>query len=465
MTGITLPWNDEAEKRILNILLSPSADSSALMDKLKLEEHITGKDFYGNINRKIFETVEKLCEEGKSIDIATVANEMNCAASETEMSALKSIANNMALQSSLTYYAKILSELSQRRNYIAMAQRVIELASDTSQVLDKINSEIEKTVIQSEDRLRMKCAKDELEPLYGEIVDRFSNPDKLSGLPTEWDSINKRVGGFGNGEFIIIGGRPGMGKSVAGQNIAEHTAFAENKKALIFTMEMPMRQYCKRILASRTSISYSKFKSGDVIDDDFLKLGMTMEKPGFENIMISDETHISVNDIKALCRAEKRRSKEIGIVIIDYLGLMQLPQSSKSRWEGISEISRELKLLAKELDCPVVALCQLNRVLEHEKEKRPALSDLRDSGSLEQDADMVILLYRDEYYNPETQDKGIIEMNFAKVRDGKTGTVKLAWQPHVMRIMEQKELARLTKQAEELKRKKYGEQTKMEVQK
>ena len=173
----------------------------------------------------------------------------------------------------------------------------------------------------------------------------------------------------------------------------------------------------------------------------------------------------SVNDIKALCRAEKRRSKEIGVVIIDYLGLMQLPSGAKSRWEGISEISRELKLLAKELDCPVVALCQLNRVLEHEKEKRPALSDLRDSGSLEQDADMVILLYRDEYYKPETQDKGIIEMNFAKVRDGKTGTVKLAWQPHVMRIMEQRELARLTKQAEELKRKKYGEQTKMEVQK
>ncbi len=465
MTGITLPWNDEAEKRILNILLSPSADSFALMDKLKLEEHITGKDFYGSMNRKIFETVEKLCEDGKEVDIVTIANAMNCATSETAMTALKSIISPLTVTSSLTYYAKILSELSQRRNYITMAQRVINLASDTSQVLDTINTEIEKATTADDEHLKMKCAKDELESVYGEIVDRFSNPKKLAGIPTEWDSINKRTGGLGKGEFIIIGGRPGMGKSIAGQNIAEHVAFHENKKALVFTMEMPMRQYCKRIVASRSSISYSKFKSGDVIDDDFLKLGLTMEKPGFENLMITDTTHINIGEIKALCRAEKRRCKEIGVVVIDYIGLMQLPQRNKSRWEGISEISRELKLLAKELDCPIVALCQLNRVLEHEKEKRPALSDLRDSGSLEQDADMVILLYRDEYYHPETKDKGIIEMNLAKVRDGKPGVVKLAWQPHVMRIMEQKELARLTKQAEELKRKKYGEQTNMEVQK
>lgn len=249
-----------------------------------------------------------------------------------------------------------------------------------------------------------------------------------------------------------------MGKSIAGQNIAYHTACVLKKKTIVFTLEMSRIQLAKRILSAQTGTAYSKYKTGDVDGDDFMKLGYAMESEGIENLMINDTPRATVEYIKSQCRTIKRQIKEIGVVVIDYIGLMSLPSNSRSRWEGVGEISRELKILAKELDCPIVVLSQITRTVEKERDKRPKLSDLRESGSLEQDADVVLLLYRDEYYYPNTTEKGVVEMIVAKARDSKTGTVKLSWQPQIMRIMDFAEVRKLKQQAEKFRLQKYGEQ-------
>ena len=462
MNVLDLPWNDEAEKRVLSILLSPSGNAAAMLDELTAEEHVVPENFYGSENRKIFIAIKKLCDAGERVDIATVANAINYAASEQGMSELKYIASIMTVHTALKHYAKIIRELAERRKYMEMARTVLELSADTSQPFNQIEHEINRAIEKNEESGAV-CAKDVLGGVYADIVTRYSSPKKLSGLPTEWKQVNKLTGGLGKGEFIIIGGRPGMGKSIVGENIAYYTALKSNKKSIIFTLEMPKEQVIRRMLSAKTGIAYRKFKSGEVNDDDFYNLGLALESQEFSNILVDDNSRASVEHIKAVCRAEKRRNKELGIIVIDYIGLMQLPPKCRSRWEGVGEISRELKLLAKELDCPVVALSQINRETERDREKRPTLADLRDAGSLEQDADMVFLLYRDEYYFPKTPDKGIIEIIVAKARDGCTGAVKLSWQPQVMRVMDPADVAKIKKRDEELLRKRYREQEQLTV--
>lgn len=462
MVSLDLPWNDEAEKRILYVLLS-STDSAQVLDKLSIELHLTLDDFYGNTNKKIYAAIQELCAAEQPVDIATVANKINCAASEQDMKTLKYIANMFGVENAVTYYAKIVKQLSERRKYINMAQTVLSLAANTSQPFKKITDEIEEAIKSKDESGGMVPLKSIMADTYGDIVERYSGTSKLSGTPTEWNGINKLTGGLSGGDFIVVGGRPGMGKSIVGQNIAEHMAFVEKKKSLLFTLEMPKEQLSKRILSARTGIPYSKFKNGDVDGDDFMRMGFTMESEGMDNIYIDDTSRIDINYIKAVSRMMKRKFNELGVIVIDYLGLLQLPEKSRSRWEGISEITRELKMLAKEINTPIVALSQITREVEKEKSKRPMLSDLRDSGSLEQDADMVFLLYRDEYYRPETTEKGILEVILAKIRDGKPGVVKLSWQPQIMRAIDPIEVKRMKAQAEELKRKKYGEQVDMEA--
>lgn len=460
MTASGIPWNDEAEKRILNILMSPSADSAAYMDKLAAEENIIAEDFYGADNKKIFSAIKGLCDSDKSVDIATVANALNCASSERGMKILKHIASLETLKTSFGYYAKIIKELSERRKYIAMAQKITSLAADTSQPFEGINYEIEQT-INRDDESGIICLKDIMADVYTDIVNKWSAPERLSGLPTEWPAINKLTGGLGKGELVIIGGRPGMGKSIVGQNLATYTA-NNGKKVIFFSLEMPKKQLGTRMLSAVTGTQYKKYRSGTVDGDDFYKMGVVMEQQKFENLLIDDTPRTDIEHIKAVCRAAKRKHKDIGVVIIDYIGLIRLPRQSRTRWEGIGEITRELKLLAKELDCPVVALSQIGREVEKERDKRPKLSDLRDSGCVEQDADIILLLYRDEYYFPHTQDKGIVEMAVAKCRDGSPGMAKLSWQPQIMRVMDSAEVKRLKKQAEEFRLKKYGEQETLE---
>lgn len=457
MSSTALPYNDEAEKRLLSILISPATDSAAYIDKLDAENRLFASDFYVEDNRKVFLAMKQLCNEGKTVDIATVGNALNFGASESGMRLLKYIASCETLKAAFDYYANIVKDLSRRRKYILAANKVIALAADTSTQTDEIGSEIQH-VFDEDAETGIVSLKEIMLDVYGDIVSRYSSPGKLLGLPTEWTAINKLTGGLGKGELVVIGGRPGMGKSIAGQNLASYTANVTNKKVIFFSLEMPKNQLGARILSAAAWTRYERCRNGTVNSDDFYRLGIAMETIKSDNLLIDDTPRTDIEHIKSVCRAEKRRHKELGVVIIDYIGLIRLPPKCRTRWEGIGEITRELKLLAKELDCPVVALSQIGREVEKEKEKRPRLSDLRDSGCVEQDADIILLLYRDEYYYPHTQEKGIVEMTVAKCRDGSPGIARLSWQPQIMRIMDFADVKRIEKQNKKILMQKYGKQ-------
>jgi replicative DNA helicase len=261
---------------------------------------------------------------------------------------------------------------------------------------------------------------------YQQLIENSQMQGGITGLPTGFDELNRRTGGFHGGELILIAGRPGMGKSSFAVNIAEYVSFCEKKCVAIFNLEMPREQIVSRILCSQAMVNSIKMRTGDLDGDDWLKLGEVIPRLSNSPMYIDDTATITVAQIRAKCRRLKQ-SKDLALIVIDYLQLMQSGRNTDSRQQEISDISRSLKILAKELNVPVIALSQLSRASEKRPDKRPMLSDLRESGAIEQDADMVMFLYRDEYYNENSDDKNIAECIVAKHRSGETGTFKLGW--------------------------------------
>ena len=262
---------------------------------------------------------------------------------------------------------------------------------------------------------------------YDKMVENSLNSGKVNGLDTGFDMLNLSTGGFHGGELILIAGRPGMGKSSFAVNIAEHAAFKNNETVAIFNLEMPKTQIVNRIMCSQAMVDSKKVKSGDIDSEDWLRIGRAMNSFYQAPLYIDDSSTISVSEIRAKCRRLKQ-TKDLKLIVIDYLQLMQSAKRTESRQQEISDISRSLKILSKELDVPVIALSQLSRNVENRSDKRPMLADLRESGAIEQDADIVMFLYRDEYYNKESEDKGLAECIIAKHRNGETGMFKLGWQ-------------------------------------
>ena len=261
---------------------------------------------------------------------------------------------------------------------------------------------------------------------YQELVENSLNQSGITGLPTGFDELNRRTGGFHGGELILIAGRPGMGKSSFAVNIAEHVSITDKKTVAIFNLEMPKEQIVNRIICSQALVNSNKIRTGDITGEDWEKIGAIVNRVATAPMYIDDTASITVSEIRAKCRRLKQ-TKNLELIVIDYLQLMQSSGRTESRQNEIAEISRSLKILAKELNIPVIALSQLSRAAESRSDKRPMLSDLRESGAIEQDADMVMFLYRDEYYNPDTEDKNLAECIVAKNRSGETGMFKLGW--------------------------------------
>ena len=262
---------------------------------------------------------------------------------------------------------------------------------------------------------------------FDEMVKTSQNPDKMTGLATGFDELNRRTGGLHGGEFILIAGRPAMGKSSFALNIAEHVAMNEGKTVAIFNLEMPKESLLKRILCSQARIDSSKVLTGKFDGDDWARLGKVLDKIAAAPIYIDDSSTVTVSEIRAKCHRLKQTAG-LSLVIIDYLQLMQGSGRSESRQQEIADISRSLKIMAKELGVPVIALSQLSRAVEARQDKRPMLSDIRESGSIEQDADIVMFLYRDDYYHPDTEEKNVAEVIIGKHRAGEAGKFKLGWQ-------------------------------------
>ena len=328
-------------------------------------------------------------------------------------------------------YISIVKEKSELRRLIKAANEIIEEGYDPTENIDDIMNSAEKkifNIMQDKDQKSYSPIKDVLIDTFTELEQLYNQKQHITGVPTGFIDLDYRTAGLHNSDLILIAARPAMGKTAFGLNIATNAAVKANVPVVLFSLEMSKEQVVNRILCSQAMVDSNKVRTGKIDDEDWVKLADTMGELSEAPIYIDDTPGISINEIRAKCRKLKIE-KNIGLVVIDYLQLVQgsSKRSSGSREQEISEISRSLKILAKEINVPVISLAQLSRAPEQRPDHRPILSDLRESGAIEQDADIVMFLYRDEYYHEDSEDKGQAEVIIAKHRSGSTGTVKLAW--------------------------------------
>lgn len=422
-----LPHNKEAEQSVIGSAITDEASVAASAEIVRPE------DFYFEQNREIYSVIIELFNENTPIDIVTVSDRLNQGDRLDAVGGityLASVASSVPTTENVVYYSKIIKEKAILRRLISSSRAISELAYSEGDTVEKILEQSEQLIFDissSKEQNDIVHIQDVLMTAYQTMVQNALNKDKLTGVPTGFDELNRRTGGLHGGELIIIAGRPGMGKSSFAVNIAESAAIINNIPVAIFNLEMSKSMIVNRILCSQALVDSSKVRMGDFSGEDWQQIGSVVDKVAMAPIYIDDTASITVSEIRAKCRRLKQ-SKNLGLIVIDYLQLMQSANRTDNRQQEISDISRSLKVLSKELDVPVIALSQLARTCESRSDKRPMLSDLRESGAIEQDADIVMFLYRDEYYNKDTEDKNIAECIIAKQRSGETGMFKLGWQ-------------------------------------
>ena len=421
-----LPHSLEAEKAVIGCILQDNKALAASAEIVKPE------DFYFDANREIYAVSMELFNENTPVDMVTVNDRLtryDKLDAVGGITYLTSLAMSITTTENVVYYAKIIREKAVLRKLSKTATAINSIAiaqdSETETVLERATQMII-DVASDRDKSDIVPVSEIIMETYQEMVESAANTDKLTGLATGFDELNRRCGGFHGGEFILIAGRPGMGKSSFAVNIAEFVSIADGKTVALFNLEMPKESILKRILCSQALIDANKIITGKIEGEDWARLGRVLDKIAAAPLYIDDSSVVTVSEIRAKCQRLKQ-TKGLAMVVIDYLQLMQGSGRNESRQQEISDISRSLKIMAKELGVPVIALSQLSRASETRQDKRPMLSDIRESGAIEQDADMVIFLYRDEYYNKDTEDKGLAEVIIAKHRAGETGMFKLGW--------------------------------------
>lgn len=346
------------------------------------------------------------------------------------MEYLAELPDKVPTTSNVERYIKIVEEKSTLRTLIKTANDLISLGYDPTQDVEDIMDSAEKkifNVMQKRNQTGYSSIKDILVDSFTELEDLYNRKQHVTGVPTGFIDLDNKTAGLHNSDLILVAARPAMGKSAFALNIATNAAIQANVGVAIFSLEMSKEQMANRILGSVAMVDGNSIRTGRIADDDWIKLATASGELSQTGIYIDDTPGISVMEIRAKCRKLKLE-KNIGLVVIDYLQLVQgSNKKGGSREQEISEISRSLKILAKEINVPVIALSQLSRAPEQRPDHRPMLSDLRESGAIEQDADIVMFLYRDDYYNEDSEKKNIAEVIIAKHRAGSTGTVELAW--------------------------------------
>lgn len=431
--GRELPYSREAEQAVIGSALTDSQSVSAALEIVKAD------DFYFAHNREIFAVITELFNENNAIDFITVSNRLNQydkleAVGGTAY--LRTMAVEVPTTRHTTYYANIIKEKATLRNLIKSATAISDMAYDETDKVERVLEQSEQLIFDvasSREKSDIVPVGEILIGSYQTLVENSQNRSGITGLETGFDELNKRTGGFHGGELILIAGRPGMGKSTFAVNIAEHVSINKKGTVAIFNLEMPKEQIVNRIISSQAGVSTNKIRNGEMNSDDWERIGEVVNRVASAPMYIDDTASITVSQIRAKCRRLKQ-TRNLSMVVIDYLQLMQSSGRPESRQQEISEISRSLKILAKELDLPVVALSQLSRASESRSDKRPMLSDLRESGAIEQDADIVMFLYRDDYYNKESEEKNIAECIMAKHRNGETGMFKLGYRGEFMKF-------------------------------
>ena len=423
-----IPPNDiEAEQAVIGSMLTDKEAVSSAIETLKPE------DFYREDNRIIYEAILSLYGRSEPIDIITLKSELSSMGKFEAVGGLEYIAelpDKVPTTANVEQYIKIVEEKSVLRNLIKTANEIITLGYDQTQEVDGIIDSAEKKifeVMQKKNQKGYTPIKDILVETFTELEQLYNQKQRITGIPTGFSDLDFRTSGLHNSDLILVAARPAMGKSAFALNIATNAAVRAKVPVAIFSLEMSKEQMTSRILCSEAMVDSNKVRTGKIDDEEWSKLAAASGELSEANIYIDDTPGISIMEIRAKCRKMKIE-KNIGLVVIDYLQLVQgSGKRGGSREQEIAEISRSLKILAKEINVPVIALSQLSRAPEQRPDHRPMLSDLRESGSIEQDADIVMFLYRDDYYNEDSEKKNIAEVILAKHRAGSTGTVELLW--------------------------------------
>ncbi len=421
------PQDIEAEQAILGSMLT---DQDAVTDAIEV---LKPEDFYRDDNKYIFEAMNNLYAKGEPIDIITVKAELTSMQKFEAVGGIEYLAtlpDKVPLVSNADKYIKIVEEKSILRKLIKTADEIESLGYAQNEDIDNVIDQAEKKIFDIMQRKNQKGytpIKDVLIETFAELEKLYNQKEPITGVPTGFIDLDYKTAGLHNSDLILVAARPAMGKSAFALNIATYAAVNAKKPVVIFNLEMSKSQLVNRMLCSEAMVDSNKIRTGKIDEEDWVKLATALGPLSEAPIYIDDTPGISIAEIRAKCRRLKLE-KNIGLIVIDYLQLIQgSGKKNASREQEISEISRSLKILAKELDVPVIALSQLSRAAEARQDHRPMLSDLRESGAIEQDADIVMFLYRDDYYNPDSEKKNIAEVILAKHRAGSTGTVELLW--------------------------------------
>ncbi len=420
------PRNIEAEQSVLGSIL---VDNEAIPAVLEI---IRRDDFYKESHRVIFNAATEIFEAGEPVDLVTVSERLRKSESLEAVGGidyLTDIAVAVPTTANVKHYARIVWEKSVLRKLIKGASDIVnmgfEARDEVAYVLDRAEQTIF-DILQTRNIRGISHISEILDGTFKRLEDLYNTNSNITGVPSGFTDLDYKTSGFQNSDLVLIASRPSMGKSSLALNIAQHAAVNHQVPVAIFSLEMSREQLANRMLASELMIDNQKINTGRLEDEDWQKIGRALGPLSEAPIYIDDTPGATVVDIGAKCRRLKLE-KKIGLVVVDYLQLMQGRGRPESRQQEISEISRSLKVLAKEINIPVVALSQLSRAPEARSDHRPMLSDLRESGAIEQDADIVMFIYRDDYYNPDSDKQNIAEIIISKHRNGSTGTVELRW--------------------------------------
>ena len=433
------PHSIEAEQSVLGGLM---LDNQAFD---RVAELVVSHDFYTRTHKLIFEAMERLVEQSQPIDLITISESLeknNQLSTIGGFAYLAEIAKNTPSAANIDAYASIVRERAVVREMIGVANEIAEAGfnpegRDSHELLDLAESKVFKI---AEQRTKSTEGPQSIHSILEKTVDKIeelyqSPQDGVTGVSSGYNDLDQMTAGLQPSDLIIVAARPSMGKTTFAMNLAEHAAMTQDKPVLIYSLEMPSEQIMMRMLASLGRINQTKVRTGQLDDEDWARLsstmGLLMEKG---KMYIDDASGLTPTDVRSRARRIARDHGGISMIMVDYLQLMRVPSLSDNRTLEIAEISRSLKALAKELQCPVIALSQLNRTLEQRADKRPVNSDLRESGSIEQDADLIMFIYRDEVYNEDSPDKGVAEIIIGKQRNGPIGKVRLTFQGQFSRF-------------------------------
>ena len=423
------PQSIESEQSVLGGLMLSNDAWDQVADSL------TEADFYRHDHRLIFQIISELANLSSPFDLITISERLDSIEKLDEvggMAYLSILVQNTPSAANIKAYAGIVRERSILRQLISVGTNVCNSVynregRDSAELLDNAEKLVFEIADQgSKGRSGFTPIKELLVTAVERIDTLYHLDNPITGVPTGWDKFDEMTSGLQKSDLIIVAGRPSMGKTSFAMNIAEYASFKAKVPTAVFSMEMPAEQLAMRMMSSLGRIDAHKIRTGKLGDDDWPRLTHAVSMLSEAPVFIDDTPSLTPNDLRARARRLKREHN-LGLIIIDYLQLMQGSKGSVNRVNEISEISRSLKALAKELSVPVIALSQLNRGLEQRPNKRPVMSDLRESGAIEQDADLIAFIYRDEVYNEDSQDKGIAEIIIAKQRNGPIGTAKLTF--------------------------------------